>query len=45
MTVTNVHKDSKALTMTITAELDASVARAADDRGEARWRGQQDRRI
>ena len=43
MTVTNVHKDPDALTMTITAELDASVERAwqlwADPRQLERWWG------
>ena len=43
MTVTNVQKDPKALTMTITAELDATVDRAwqlwADPRQLARWWG------
>ena len=43
MTVTNVHKDPDALTMTITVELDASVERAwqlwADPRQLERWWG------
>jgi uncharacterized protein YndB with AHSA1/START domain len=43
MTVTNVHKDPEALTMTITVELDASVERAwqlwADPRQLERWWG------
>jgi uncharacterized protein YndB with AHSA1/START domain len=43
MTVTNVEKDPKALTMTITAELDATVARSwrlwADPRQLERWWG------
>ena len=43
MTVTNVQKDPKALTMTITAELDATVAHAwqlwADPRLLERWWG------
>lgn len=43
MTVTNVHKDPEALTMTITAELDATVERAwqlwADPRQLERWWG------
>jgi uncharacterized protein YndB with AHSA1/START domain len=43
MTVTNVHKDPKALTMTITAEFDASVERSwqlwADPRQLERWWG------
>ena len=43
MTVTNVRKDPDALTMTITAELDASVERAwqlwADPRQLERWWG------
>ena len=46
MTVTNVQKDPQALTMTVTAELDASVERAwqlKKDPSEARvpWRIQQ----
>jgi uncharacterized protein YndB with AHSA1/START domain len=43
MTVTNVERDPKALTMTITAELDATVARSwrlwADPRQLERWWG------
>jgi uncharacterized protein YndB with AHSA1/START domain len=43
MTVTNVHKDPDALTMTMTVELDASVERAwqlwADPRQLERWWG------
>ena len=43
MTVTSVHKDPQALTMTITAELDATVERAwqlwADPRQLERWWG------
>jgi uncharacterized protein YndB with AHSA1/START domain len=43
MTVTHVHKDPEALTMTITAELDADVDRAwqlwADPRQLERWWG------
>ena len=43
MTVTNVRKDPEALTMTITAELDATVERAwqlwADPRQLERWWG------
>ena len=43
MTVTNVHKDPDALTMTITVELDATVERAwqlwADPRQLERWWG------
>ena len=43
MTVTNVHKDPEALTMAITAELDAPVDRAwqlwADPRQLERWWG------
>ena len=43
MTVTNVHKDPEALTMTITVELDATVERAwqlwADPRQLERWWG------
>ena len=43
MTVTNVHKDPEALTMAITAELDATVERAwqlwADPRQLERWWG------
>jgi uncharacterized protein YndB with AHSA1/START domain len=43
MTVTDVHKDPDALTMTITVELDASVERAwqlwADPRQLERWWG------
>jgi uncharacterized protein YndB with AHSA1/START domain len=43
MTVTNVHKDPEALTMAITAELDAPVERAwqlwADPRQLERWWG------
>ena len=43
MTVTNVNKDPEALTMTITAELDATVERAwqlwADPRQLERWWG------
>ncbi|MDQ1403389.1 MAG: hypothetical protein QOG03_1705 [Actinomycetota bacterium] len=43
MTVTTVHKDPEALTMTITAELDATVERAwqlwADPRQLERWWG------
>src|SRR5262245_14883794 len=43
MTVTNVHKDPEALTMTMTVELDASVERAwqlwADPRQLERWWG------
>ena len=43
MTVTNVHKDPEALTMAITAELDASLERAwqlwADPRQLERWWG------
>ena len=43
MTVTSVHKDPKALTMKITAELDATVERAwqlwADPRQLERWWG------
>lgn len=43
MTVTNVHKDPDALTMTITVELDASVERGwqlwADPRQLERWWG------
>ena len=43
MTVTSVHKDPEALTMTITAELDATVERAwqlwADPRQLERWWG------
>lgn len=43
MTVTHVHKDPKALTLTLTAELDATVARAwqlwADPRQLERWWG------
>jgi len=43
MTVTNVHKDPEALTMTVTAELDATVDRAwqlwADPRQLERWWG------
>jgi uncharacterized protein YndB with AHSA1/START domain len=43
MTVTNVHKDPEALTMSITAELDAPVDRAwqlwADPRQLERWWG------
>lgn len=43
MTVTNVQKDPKALTMTITAELDATVERSwelwADPRQLERWWG------
>ncbi len=43
MTVTNVHKDPEALTMALTAELDASVERAwqlwADPRQLERWWG------
>ena len=43
MTVTNVHKDPDALTMTITVELDASIERAwqlwADPRQLERWWG------
>ena len=43
MTVTTVHKDPQSLTMTITAELDASVERAwqlwADPRQLERWWG------
>ncbi len=43
MTVTNVHKDPEALTMTVTAALDATVERAwqlwADPRQLERWWG------
>jgi uncharacterized protein YndB with AHSA1/START domain len=43
MTVTNVHKDSDALTMTMTVELDTSIERAwqlwADPRQLERWWG------
>jgi uncharacterized protein YndB with AHSA1/START domain len=43
MTVTNVHKDTEKLTMTMTVELDASVERAwqlwADPRQLERWWG------
>ena len=43
MTVTNVHKDPEALTMTITSDLDATVERAwqlwADPRQLERWWG------
>ena len=43
MTVTNVHKDPEALTMTITSELDAAVERVwqlwADPRQLERWWG------
>jgi uncharacterized protein YndB with AHSA1/START domain len=43
MTVTNVHKDPEALTMALTAELDATVERAwqlwADPRQLERWWG------
>lgn len=43
MTVTDVHKDPEALTMTVTAELDATVERAwqlwADPRQFERWWG------
>ncbi len=43
MTVTHVHKDPKALTMTITAELDATVERSwqlwGDPRQLERWWG------
>jgi uncharacterized protein YndB with AHSA1/START domain len=43
MTVTNVHKDSDALTMTLTVELDTSIERAwqlwADPRQLERWWG------
>lgn len=43
MTVTNVHKDPEALTMTMTVELDTSVERAwqlwADPRQLERWWG------
>ena len=43
MTVTSVHKDTDALTMTVTAELDATVERAwqlwADPRQLERWWG------
>ena len=43
MTVTSVHKDPEALTMTITAEFDATVERAwqlwADPRQLERWWG------
>ena len=43
MTVTNVHKDPDALTMTMTVELDATVERAwqlwADPRQLERWWG------
>jgi uncharacterized protein YndB with AHSA1/START domain len=43
MTVTSVHKDPESLTMTITAELDATVERAwqlwADPRQLERWWG------
>jgi uncharacterized protein YndB with AHSA1/START domain len=46
MTVTSVHKDPEALTMAITAELDASVERAwqlwADPRQLERWWGPPD---
>jgi uncharacterized protein YndB with AHSA1/START domain len=43
MTVTNIHKDPKALTMTVTAELNATVERSwqlwADPRQLERWWG------